>query len=107
RTDEHLQKEEINKLIKSSIPGYDPQNSSFNEFSRWKKFYNHIVLLIIENPKLQENNISTDFCFNQFIGLGLIVNYLYQVEEDNFKSFVNEFEQYCIKKYSEKKDNIN
>ncbi|CAG8795265.1 39571_t:CDS:1, partial [Gigaspora margarita] len=53
----------INKLIKSSIPGYDPQNSSFNEFSRWKKFYNHIVLLI-ENPKLQENNILTDFWLN-------------------------------------------
>ncbi|CAG8823495.1 20309_t:CDS:2, partial [Dentiscutata erythropus] len=70
RTDKHLQKEEINKLIKSSIP---------------------------ENPKLQENNIPIDFCFNQFIGLGLTVNYLYQVEEDNFKSFLNKFEQYCIK----------
>ncbi|CAG8749480.1 8941_t:CDS:1, partial [Racocetra persica] len=42
RTDEHLQKEEINKLIKSLISGYDPQNSSFNEFSYWKKFYNYI-----------------------------------------------------------------
>ncbi|RIB24455.1 hypothetical protein C2G38_2168594 [Gigaspora rosea] len=51
RTDEHLQKEKINKLIKESIPGYDPQNSSFNEFSHWKKFYNHIVS-VIENSKL-------------------------------------------------------
>ncbi|CAG8842193.1 33834_t:CDS:1, partial [Gigaspora margarita] len=75
--DEHLQKEEINKLIKSSIPGYNPQNSSFNEFSCWKKFYNHIILLI-KNPKLQENNILTDFWLNQFIGLGVTVNYLYQ-----------------------------
>ncbi|CAG8718970.1 7040_t:CDS:2, partial [Racocetra fulgida] len=54
QTDEHLQKEEINKLIKSSIPGYDPQNSSFNEFSCWKNLYDQI-LAVKENIIFEQN----------------------------------------------------
>ncbi|CAG8829566.1 26807_t:CDS:1, partial [Dentiscutata erythropus] len=61
-------KKRLSDLIKQSIPNYINLKNQLYEFSRWKRFYKLIVLLI-EDSTLNANNIPLEFCFQQFRGL--------------------------------------
>ncbi|CAG8835907.1 9606_t:CDS:1, partial [Gigaspora margarita] len=97
--DEKEKKKMLSELIKQSIPNFDNLKNKLCEFSRWKKFYKLIVLLI-EDPKLNAKNIPLEFCFQQFSGLGLTVNYLYEVQEQEFKNFLDSFVIKCVERFN-------
>ncbi|CAG8767664.1 2790_t:CDS:1, partial [Racocetra fulgida] len=86
--DEKEKKKKLSDMIKQSIPNFNNLKNKLCEFSRLKKFYKLIVLLI-ENPTLNAKKIPLEFCFQQFSGLGLTVNYLYEVKEQEFKNFLD------------------
>ncbi|CAG8453999.1 16703_t:CDS:1, partial [Dentiscutata heterogama] len=99
---EKKRKKRLSDLIKQSIPNYFNLKNQLCEFSRWKRFYKLIVLLI-EDSTLSANNISLEFCFQQFRGLGLTVNYLCEVKEQECKNFLDYFVLKCVERY--KKNN--
>ncbi|KAF0556437.1 hypothetical protein F8M41_015350 [Gigaspora margarita] len=94
--DNKSRNKKLHDLIKASIPNFN--NDQLCEFSRWKKFYKRIVLLI-ENSELKERNIPLEFCFKQFTGLGLTVNYICEVKEDEFNHFFGIFVKKCIERF--------
>ncbi|CAG8795155.1 19168_t:CDS:1, partial [Dentiscutata erythropus] len=98
--DEKKRKKRLSDLIKQSIPNYFNLKNQLCEFSRWKRFYKLIVLLI-EDSTLSANNIPLEFCFQQFRGLGLTVNYLCEVKEQEFKNFLDDFVLKCVERYKE------
>ncbi|RIB01028.1 hypothetical protein C2G38_2298143 [Gigaspora rosea] len=98
--DKKLRKTKLHNLIKLSIPNF--KNNQLCEFSRWKKFYERIVLLI-ENTELRERKIPLEFCFNQFIGLGLTVNYICEVKEDELNYFLKIYVNKCIERFERNK----
>ncbi|CAG8447227.1 7248_t:CDS:1 [Dentiscutata erythropus] len=98
--DENLRSKKINQMIKDSIPNYKILKSNLCEFSRWKRFYK-LTVLLIEDPVLKEKNIPLEFCFQKFSGLGLTVNYLYEVDEEEYKIFLKNFVECCVEMYKE------
>lgn len=96
--DENSRSKKINQIIKDSIPNYNTIKNNLCEFSRWKKFYK-LIALLIEDPTLKEKNIPVEICFQKFSGLGLTVNYLYEVDEEEFKTFLKNFVKYCVETY--------
>ncbi|CAG8673635.1 14962_t:CDS:2 [Racocetra persica] len=102
-SEEKERKKKINELIKNAIPTYyETKKCNGNEFSRWKKFHQLIVLLF-EKSALKK--IPVDFAIQQLNGLGLTVNYLYFVSEDAFKKFLEHFMNYCVQRYESYQNN--
>ncbi|CAG8854855.1 45449_t:CDS:2, partial [Gigaspora margarita] len=58
-----------------------------------KKNINELIKKSI--PTKNDKYIPVDFAVQQLNGLGLTVNYMYQVSEDVFKQFLDEFMDYC------------
>ncbi|CAG8573850.1 13981_t:CDS:2, partial [Cetraspora pellucida] len=81
---------EINKLIKESIP-----DNSTTEISRWRKAFN-LVVLVIENQK-----IGFEDFINEIRDLNITFNYLQEVDPNDFETLMKEI----VKNY-ERKMNI-
>ncbi|CAG8838673.1 1996_t:CDS:2, partial [Gigaspora margarita] len=100
--EEKQRKKKINELIKQSIPTKNDKCNG-NELSRWKKFH-HLIVLLFKNSTSKD--ILVDFAVQQLNGLGLTVNYMYQVSEDVFKQFVDKFMDYCVQRYKDFQKNV-
>ncbi|CAG8517731.1 35327_t:CDS:2 [Gigaspora margarita] len=64
-----------------------------------KKKINELIKKSI--PTKNDKYIPVDFAVQQLNSLGLIVNYMYQVSEDIFKQFLDEFMDYCVQRYKD------
>ncbi|CAG8661096.1 26093_t:CDS:2, partial [Dentiscutata erythropus] len=93
---ENTKTKEISKFIKEAIPFYNEKSNYYNEFMRWKKFY-EMIRLIIE--PLEKENIPLDFCHKKLCGIGFTVNYLSEVKKDEFEKVAEAFVTNCINEY--------
>ncbi|CAG8820902.1 7519_t:CDS:2, partial [Gigaspora margarita] len=68
----------ITKLIKESIP-----DGMVTEVSRWRKVYEFVVMII------EKKDIGLEAFFLEIRGLDISINYLQEVDKDEFESLVD------------------